>query len=158
MLPLIQQMVIDKGWLEEEEAVDSIAISQALPGIISINGATYIGKRLCGLSGAFVATLGTVMPSFMIILAIVTLLGNVSGNPLVEGALMGIKAAVCGLVVLTAVRLGKKILKDPVTWILAIMAFIMIVIFDIAALWTIVAGGIAGVLYQVFWKSRRSAS
>ncbi len=158
MLPLIQQTAVDKGWLDEEESVDCVAISQALPGIIAINGATYVGKKLYGLPGAFVATMGSVLPSFMIIIIVVSLLGSVSGNPVVEGVFLGIKAAVCGLMVLTAVRLGKNILKDPVTWILTIMAFVLIVIFDVAAVWTIVAGGITGILYQVFLKNRGDAA
>lgn len=155
MLPLIQQLVVDKGWLEEEEAIDCIAISQALPGIIAINGATYVGKRICGFSGALAATLGSVMPSFMIIIAAVTLLENISESNVVEGAFLGIKAAVCGLMVMTAIRLGKRVFRGPVTWFLAAMAFVMIAVFDVAAVWTIIAGGVIGVLYQVIFKNRR---
>lgn len=158
MLPLIQQMVLEKGWLDEEESIDCVAISQALPGIIAINGATYVGKKICGFTGALAATLGSVLPSFMIIIIAATLLENISGNSIVEGAFLGIKAAVCGLMVITAIRLGKNIFKEPVTWFLAIMAFVMIVIFDVAAVWTIIAGGAIGVMYQVFWKNRRDES
>lgn len=158
MLPLIQQLVVSKGWLNEEEAVDCIAVSQALPGILSINAATYIGKTLCGLTGALAATLGCILPSFIIIITVVTLLGTVSGSKIVEGAFLGIKAAVCGLVVVSAVRLGKTVIKDPMSWILTIMAFVMIAFFDITALWAIIAGGVIGVVYQVFWKSRRKDS
>ena len=156
MLPLIQQLVIDKGWLDEEEAIDCIAISQSLPGMLAINAATYIGKRLCGIAGSIAATLGCILPSFLIIIIVVKLLGTVSGSRVVEGAFMGVKAAVCGLVIVAAVRLGKSVLKDPMTWFLACLAFVMIAVFDITALWAIVAGGVTGVLYQVFWKNRRS--
>lgn len=158
MLPLIQQLVIDKGWLDEDEAVDCIAVSQALPGVLAINAATYIGKRMCGLSGAIVATLGVIMPSFLIITIVVGLLGHITGNPVVEGAFKGVKAAVCGLVVISAVRLGKKVLNEPVTWVLAVMAFVMIVFFDITALWAIIAGGIIGVIYRFTRNDRRKES
>lgn len=158
MLPLIQQLVEDKGWLDEDETVDCIAISQALPGVVAINAATYIGKRICGMTGAVVATLGVIMPSFLIIITVVTLLGAITESSAVEGAFEGIKAAVCGLVVISAMRLGKKILKEPITWCLAAMAFIMVVLFDITAIWAIIAGGIIGVIYQVFWKNRRKES
>lgn len=158
MLPLIQQLVVDKGWLDEEEAVDCIAVSQALPGVLAINAATYIGKKMCGITGAVVATLGVIVPSFLIIITVVTLLGTVTENPAVEGAFEGVKAAVCGLVVVSAARLGKKVLKDPITWCLAILAFIMIVLFDITALWAIIAGGIVGIIYQLVWKNRRKRS
>ncbi len=158
MLPLIHKLVVDdKKWLSEEETVDCLAVSQALPGVIAINSATYIGKRLCGLAGAAAATLGVIMPSFIIIIAVVSLLGTVSGNAAVEGAFIGIKAAVCGLIIVSAVRLGKKILKDPLTWALAVMAFIMIAVFDITAVWAIIAGAVAGVIGQLI-KGRRADS
>jgi len=156
MLPLIQQLVVDKGWLDEEESIDCVAISQALPGIIAINGATYVGKKKAGFGGALMATLGSVLPSFIIIILAATLLENISESNVVEGVFLGIKAAVCGLMVLTAIRLGKNILKDPVMWFLAIMAFVLIVFFDVAAVITIILGGITGVIYQVFWKNRRA--
>lgn len=155
MLPLIQQLVIDKGWLEEEEAIDCIAISQSLPGILAVNAATYIGKRLCGLKGSIVASVGCTLPSFIIIITIAAILGTVPESAALNGAFMGVKAAVCGLVVVSAVRLGKNILKDPLTWILMVVTLAMVGVFDIAAQWAIIMGGIAGVLYQVFVKGRR---
>lgn len=158
MLPLIQQLVVDKGWLDEEEAVDCIAVSQALPGVVAINAATYIGKKTCGTAGAIVATLGVIMPSFIIIIIMVTLLGTITENTAVKGAFQGVKAAVCGLVVISAVRLGKKVLNEPITWCLAIAAFIAVVLFDITAFWGIIAGGAAGIIYRLIWKNRRNKS
>lgn len=154
MLPLIHKLVVDdKKWLSEEETVDCLAISQALPGVIAINSATYIGKKLCGITGAVVATLGVIMPSFIIIIGVVSLLGAVGENDLINGAFAGIKAAVCGLIIVSAVRLGKKILKNPLALVLAVMAFIMIAVFDITAVWAIVIGAVAGVIGQLV-KSR----
>lgn len=154
MLPLIQQLVIDKEWLDEDEAVDCIAISQALPGILAINAATYVGKKKCGIAGAVAATLGSIAPSFLIIIAVVTLLGTVSENPVVEGAFLGVKAAVCGLVLVAAVRHGKRILKDAFTWILAVITLVLIIVLDMNALWAIIGGGAAGIIYQTLWKGR----
>ena len=158
MLPLIQQIAVDKGWLDEEESIDCVAISQALPGIIAINGATYVGKKIAGFKGALMGTLGSVLPSFLIIIVAATLMEHIDESSVVTGVFLGIKAAVCGLMVLTAIRLGKRVFKEPITWALALMAFVMIVLFDVAAVWTIIAGGIAGILYQVFWKNRGQAA
>ena len=103
MIPLIQGIVVDqKKWMSEEEAVDCIAVSQALPGVIAINMATYIGQRKKGLSGALAATVGVMLPSFIIIILIVLLLKGIGDNPYVEGALMGIKAAATGLIAFSA--------------------------------------------------------
>lgn len=155
MLPLIQKVAVeDKGWMKEEEMVDCLAVSQSLPGVIAINSATYIGKKRRGLSGALAATLGVVMPSFLIIIAAVTLLGAVGDNPHLEGAFVGIKAAVCGLVLLSAKRLGKQILKDKFCWTVAICAFVAIGIFRVTALWGILAGAAAGVIYTMIRAKR----
>ena len=156
MLPLIHKLVVDdKKWLDEEETIDCLAISQAMPGVIATNSATYIGKRLAGFSGALAATLGVVGPSFIIIIAIVGILDSISDSAKVAGALMGIKAAVCGLVLVTAVRMGKKTLKNKLHWALAIMAFIMIAVFDVTALWAIIIGAAAGIIYQMSKADRR---
>ena len=159
MLPLIHKLVVDdKKWLSEEETVDCLAISQALPGVIAINSATYIGKRLCGLAGSVAATIGVIMPSFIIIIAVVSLLGAVGDNAAVNGAFIGIKAAVCGLIIVTAVRLGKKILKDPLAWILAVTAFVLIAGFNVTAIWPIIIGAAAGVICQVIKSSKGADS
>ena len=150
MLPLIHKLVVDdKKWLSEEETVDCLAISQAMPGVIATNSATYIGKRLAGFPGALAATLGVVGPSFIIIIAIVGVLETISGNTVVDGTLMGIKAAVAGLILVTAVRMGKKILKNWLHWALAIIAFVLIAVFDVTAIWAILIGALAGIIYQL---------
>lgn len=147
MLPLIQKVAVeDKKWLGEEEIVDCLAVSQALPGVIVINSATYIGKRRQGLTGSIAASLGVILPSFIIIILVVTLLGTIGDNPYVKGAFAGVKAAVCGLVIVSACKLGKQILKGPFQWILAALAFLAIGVFRITALWAIVAGAAAGIL------------
>ena len=72
MVPLIQGIVVDeKHWMTEEEAVDCIAVSQGLPGVIAINMATYIGHQKKGIPGAVTATLGVILPSFIIIILII---------------------------------------------------------------------------------------
>ena len=148
MIPQIQQVVVeDKKWLTEEEMIDCIAISQSMPGVIAINSATYIGSRISGIKGALSATLGAVMPSFMIIIAVVMFLGAIGDNSYINGAFTGIKAAVCALILVSAVKLGKQILSSPVQWILAVAAFAAVGIFGVTAVWAIIGGGIAGVIY-----------
>ncbi len=147
MLPLIQNIVVEKkGWMTEEEAVDCIAIGQSLPGVIAINMATYIGRQKKGLLGAFCATVGVILPSFLIIILIVELLAHIGESSYVSGALTGIKAAATGLIGYSAYKIGKKILKGPFSWLLAIGAFVAIVWKGISAVWVIVAGIVFGLL------------
>ncbi|MGI6586083.1 MAG: chromate transporter, partial [Lutisporaceae bacterium] len=71
MLPIIQREVVgNKKWLGEEEFLDSIAVTNSLPGPLAINCATFVGYRTAGYAGAAAAALGAVMPSFLIILVI----------------------------------------------------------------------------------------
>lgn len=149
MIPQLQHVVVnEKGWLEEDEMIDCIAISQALPGIIAINAATYIGMKVRGFKGALSATLGVIVPSFVIIILIVTVLDSIGENTYIQGAFTGIKAAVCGLILVTVVRMGKKILRSVFAWILAVIAFIAIIAFGINAIWVILVGAVIGVIYN----------
>lgn len=149
MIPQIQQIAVnDKGWLTDEEMIDCIAVSQSLPGVIAINSATYIGKKIKGLAGAAAATLGVITPSFVIIILAVSLLGAIGDNRYLSGAFTGIKAAVCGLILVTVVKLGKQMLKSVFQWAMAIFSFAAIGIFGITAIWAILAGAVLGILYQ----------
>lgn len=147
MLPLIQQLVVEKkGWMSEEEAVDCMAVGQGLPGVIAINMATYIGRQKKGIPGAICATAGVILPSFVIIILIVELLAGLGDNTYLAGAMTGIKAAATGLIGYSAYKLGKKILKGPFSWILAVGAFVAIVWLEVSAVWVILTGIGLGIL------------
>ena len=106
MIPQIQQVATEeKGWLTEDEMLDCIAMGQSLPGVIAINIGTYVGYRQRGLAGALAATVGVVLPAFLSILILVAVLGAIGDNPWIAGAFTGIKAAVCGLLIVTSVKL-----------------------------------------------------
>lgn len=148
MLPLIQNIVVEKkGWMSEEEAVDCIAISQGLPGVIAINMATYIGRQKKGMLGSVCATTGVILPSFIVIILIVELLQGLGESTYVTGALTGIKAAATGLIAYSAYKVGKKVLKEPFQWILAIGAFVAIAWLNVNAVWAILAGLVLGIVY-----------
>ena len=98
MIPIMQEKICDeRKWMTEEEILDCIAVSQSLPGVIAINMATYVGYYKKGLKGALVSTAGVLLPSFIIIILVVSLLRTIDENPYVQGALEGIKAAATGL-------------------------------------------------------------
>lgn len=148
MLPFIQRMVVDKKkWLSEAEMLDCIAIAQSLPGVLAINTATYVGNRKRGFLGALAATLGVILPSFIIIILLVMLLGTIGENSYIEGAFIGIKAAASGLILYSAIKLGKGVVKGWFTWVLAILSFIIIVAFNVSAILVILGGAFLGTVY-----------
>lgn len=148
MIPLIQGIVVDqKKWMTEEEAVDCIAVSQGLPGVIAINMATFIGQKKKGFLGAVTATAGIILPSFIIIILVVKLLHGLGDNTYVNGALVGIKAAATGLIAFSAYKVGKQVLKNAFSWVLAIVSFGLIAYFSINAVWAILGGIVIGLVY-----------
>ncbi len=157
MIPLIQGIVVDeKHWMTEEEAVDCIAVSQGLPGVVAINMATYIGHQKKGIGGALAATIGVILPSFVIIILIVKLLQGIGDNPYVQGALVGIKAAATGLIAFSAYKVGKQVLKKPFQWILALASFGLIAGLSVSAVWAIVGGIAAGLVYTAVMEKRKN--
>ena len=99
MLPMIQREVVEKrGWATEEEILNYYAIGQCTPGVIAVNTATFIGDSRKGVIGGFLATLGVVMPSLIIISIIAAVLNNFAEIEAVQHALAGIRVAVVVLV------------------------------------------------------------
>ena len=145
MVPIMQEKVCDeRKWMTEEEVLDCLAVCQSLPGVIAINMATYIGYHKKGLKGAIISTLGVLIPSFVIIILVVTILGNIDQNPYVQGALMGFKAAATGLIAYAAANMAKKTLDSAFTWVLALVALVLIAFLGIDVVWVILAGILIG--------------
>ena len=109
MLPLIQSEVTAKGWIDPAALVDFIAVSESTPGPIAVNMATYIGSELGGVSGAACATLGVVLPSFVIILIVAKCFERFRKSRAIQGAMSGLKPAVVGLIATAVVSVGKTV-------------------------------------------------
>ena len=105
MIPLIREEVLASAWLTEESFLDLVAVAESTPGPIAVNMATFVGSSQGGLLGAFVATLGVVLPSFLMILLIAALAKSFLIRPAVQAALSGIRPAVVGLVLATGVTM-----------------------------------------------------
>lgn len=109
MIPFIEETVLRHGWMTTEELVDFIAVSESTPGAFAVNISTYVGSEVGGIIGAFLATLGLVLPPFIIILVIAKVYKKLKENRLVQGAMLGLKATVVGLIAATVLSVGKEI-------------------------------------------------
>ncbi|MBP3414113.1 MAG: chromate transporter [Clostridia bacterium] len=98
MLPLIQDEVLAHGWMELSELIDFIAVSESTPGPFAVNIATYVGAEVGGLLGSVCATLGVVLPSFIIILIVAKFFEKFKESRAVKGVMTGLKPAVVGLI------------------------------------------------------------
>ena len=109
MLPLIQEEVAAKGWIDPAALVDFVAVSESTPGPFAINMATYVGSEMGGVLGAACATLGVVLPSFVIILIVAKCYDRFRQSKLVKGCMSGLKPAVVGLIGAAVVSVGKTV-------------------------------------------------
>ena len=155
MLPIIQHDICKKhGWIEEDELLEMTAISESTPGPIAINMATYVGYRVAGFWGAFCATLGTVLPSFIIILIISTFLRRFYDYKIVRYAFNGIRAGVLALIVRAFFMLAKKAKKNLFLYIVATLAFSAVAIFGVNVFVVIIASAIVGLCATLIEKLR----
>lgn len=105
MIPLIREKVLMNGWMTESEFINIIAISESTPGPVAVNMATYIGSERGGIFGAMLATLGVVLPSFLIILLIATLIKRMLEYEVVKAFLGGVRPCVVALIMGTSLTL-----------------------------------------------------
>lgn len=158
MVPQIQDTVVNrKKWLDSTEMLDCIAIAQSLPGIVAINTATYVGYRKHGVSGAAAATAGVALPAVLAIIIAVALLGQIGDNKYIEGAFTGVKAAVVGLIFVTAVSLFKQNTKGKskknivFDVILCLAAFAAVILANISVVIVIAMAIVIGNIYA--WRN-----
>lgn len=97
-IPLIRDVVLSYGWLSEETLLYFIAVAESTPGPIIVNLATYIGSSQAGILGAALATLTVILPAFLVILGIVSVMDKFLQNPYVKAVMDGLKPCVAGIV------------------------------------------------------------
>ena len=98
MLPLMQQQVLSRNWATEEQLIHFIAVSESTPGPFAVNMATYVGAEMGGVFGSVCATLGVVLPSFIVILIVAKCYDRFRSSRIVKGCISGLKPAVVGLI------------------------------------------------------------
>lgn len=106
MVSLVRETVLSNGWLTENEFLNFIAVSESTPGPLAVNMATFIGSTLGGILGSFVATLGVVLPSFLIILLIASALKNLMKYAPVNAFLSGVRPCVVAMILATALSMA----------------------------------------------------
>ena len=108
MVPLIEAEIIERRrWLPQGEFLDLLTLAQSSPGPIAVNTSVFIGYKVRGLRGAAAALLGTVTPSFVIILAIALMFADIRHNPVVDAAFKGMRPAVVALIVVPVFSLAR---------------------------------------------------
>lgn len=162
MIGLLEERMTRRGWLDSEEILDCIAVTQTLPGVIAVNMSLYVGYRLKGIKGALVSVFGMVLPSFVIIILIAMFMENFGDNRYIQGALKGIRIATLGLILSAAVKLAGKTFDkvkgsksdSAFSILLLCVSFLLISFMGVDAVWVILGGMILGICYSLI-KARR---
>lgn len=148
MVPLIEEEIVDKRkWIAKDDFIDLLAISQSTPGILAVNISIFIGYKLRGIRGSIVTTLGTILPSFFIILAIALFFHNFKDNVIVERIFKGIRPAVVALIAAPTFSMAKSAKVNPLQYLDTNRISIGHLVIGLSPIWVIIIAGVGGYLY-----------
>ncbi len=148
MIPLIEEEVVNRHrWVSREEMLDLIAIAQSCPGVFAINIAIFIGYKLNKVRGAIATSLGTALPSFLIILIIAMFFHQFEDNKVVAAMFRGIRPAVVALIAVPTFNLGKRAQLNKFTIWIPIISALAIWLLGVSPIWIIILAGLGGYIY-----------
>ena len=155
MIPLIQRETVEnKKWIGEDDILDIVALAESTPGPIAINAATFVGYKVGGFFGAFFATFGVILPSFVIILAISMVLERFRELKAVQYAFEGIRAGVLALILKALFGMYKKVKKSGLSYVIMALALLICAFFDVPVIIVILSCALTGLIYSLIAKRR----
>ena len=151
MVPLIEAEVVDKQkWIKKEEFLDLLALAQTVPGIFAVNIAIFIGYKLRKFYGALAMTLGTILPSFLIILSIALFFRQYQHLEIVERIFKGIRPTVVALIAAPCFKMARTAHINRYTIWIPVIASLLIWLLGFSPIYIIILTGIGGYLYGRF--------
>ena len=148
MAPLIQREVVDKKqWLSKNDFIDMLAVSQAVPGILAVNIAIFAGYKIKGNGGSIIATLGAILPSFIIILVIAMFFRHFDDNIWIQKMFKAIRPAVVALIAVPVFTTAKAIGINIKTIIIPIASAFLIWYWGVSPIYIILVAGVGGLTY-----------
>ena len=148
MIPLIQREVVEKKqWISESDFIDIIAVSQTVPGILAVNVAIFSGHKLKGNAGSIVATLGSILPSFLIILTIAMFFRQFGDNVWVQKMFKAIRPAVVALIAVPVFTTAKTVGINIKTIIIPIASALLIWYWGVSPIYIVLAAGLGGLIF-----------
>lgn len=145
MIPLIQKEIVEKRrWVEEGDILDIVAIAESTPGPIAINSATFVGYRVGGVLGAFFATFGVTLPSFLIIWGISYILRSFEEIRAIRYAFNGVRAGILALIVKALISLYRQCPKTLFSHLIAALAFVFVALFQVNVIAVLVGCALTG--------------
>lgn len=154
MIPLIQKEAAERHkWISDEEIMEIVAIAESTPGPIAVNAATFTGYHAAGVPGAVLATLGVVLPAFIVIAAVSSVLSIFGGNQWVRWAFGGVRAGVLALIVKSLAGMYRQCPKNALSYIITAGVFIAAGFFNASVLLLIVLSALLGLFFSLRKRS-----
>ncbi len=148
MISIIEHDVVEKKkWLTESEMMDILAVAESTPGPISVNTSTYVGTKRAGILGALAATLGTILPSFIIIFVISFFLEQFKSLTIVSYAFKGIRVAVLVLILNAVFKMFKAVEKCVFSFLVIAFVLAVSILTDFGAIYTLLICAGVGIVY-----------
>ena len=154
MIPLIEREIVKRGWLSKQEFMDLFAVTQSIPGILAVNISIFVGYRLKKLTGSIVCALGTILPSFIIILAIALFFHQFQDNVWIIKIFNGIRPAVVALILVPCINAARSLHLKAYQLILPAIGAILIWKGGLSPAYIVLAGIIGGLVYTYWIKSK----
>ena len=155
MISLMEHEFVEKRkWVSKEDIMDMIIVSESTPGGVAINSATFIGTKMGGVFAAILATLGIVLPSFLIVAAVYFVLGSVLNNVWVAAAFKGIRICVVVLIFRAVLSLFGLMERNAYSYVMLLASFAVATFTNFNIIYMILIGGVLGVLYTRFVKKQ----
>jgi chromate transporter len=150
VIPLLQAEVVDvRRWMRMEDFLDALAVGNALPGPIATKLAAVVGNKIAGLPGASVAVVGMVLPSMILVLLLLRLVGMVKDNPRITSMLKGLRPVVVAMLAYAAYSMTPSSMEGAFTWGIGLVALLIMVFTKINPVWIIAAGAATGVIFKL---------
>ena len=154
MIPLIRDELVKRGWLSDEELPNIIALAQSAPGVLAVNMSIFAGYKMRGIKGSVAATLGSVLPSFLIILLIAMLFTGYQDNPVVVRIFKGIRPVVVSLIAVPMINMARKGNKTWWAWLISAVTLVAVAFLGFSPIWILLVLIVLAVAYTVL-KERR---
>ena len=156
MIAILQEELVDKKkWITNQDMLDMIVVAESTPGVIAVNTATSVGYKTRGVLGAIVATLGIVLPSFLIISLLSYLIDAFQSNIWYQSAFKGIQACVTVLVINAFTKMFKQIEHDIYNYVSFVVAFAIAALTNFSVIYLILIGGLCGLVVTLL-KQKKS--
>lgn len=150
MIPLISDEIIKRNWLPEEDLPDIIALAQSAPGVLAVNMAIFTGYKIRGVKGSVAATLGSVLPSFLIILLIAMLFSGYKDNPVVIRIFKGIRPVVVSLILVPMINMARKGNKTWWAWTISALTLVMVAFLNFSPIYILLVVIVVATLYNLY--------